>query len=189
MLKSMKHTWQLFNLEDGNAFGVHLTMIVTPFALAIGVALVLSNFISIIISILFGIATFVAVAYIMGWNNEKENELIERRLATANTSLVYPGQFPYQYVGPKRWIALGRINPDSFLKAVVERDPELSKVPYGDLRQSVEYVYMADTFSPRNQSPAIKYVHSNFPGAYPVTHLKAPYDYFVESKEGVEDES
>lgn len=189
MFKSMKHTWQLFNLEDGNPLGVHLSMIITPFALAIGVALVLSNFINILISVIFGIVTFFTVAYIMGWNNDKENELIERRLATANQCLTYPGQVPHQYFGPKRWIALGKINPDNFLEAVMERDPELRKMPYSEMRKSVEYVYMADTFSPRNQSPAIKYVHSSFPGAYPVTHLKAPYDYFVEQKEGLEDES
>lgn len=182
MIKSIKNTWALFAVED-NAIGAHLTMIATPLILSFGVTLVLLNFIPFIPAIIIGLLTLIAVAYLMGWNNQDENDLIARRLANTDTSHIYPGEFPHQYLGPKRWIALGRADPDVFLKAILERDPHLRTLPYGDLRKTVEYTYMADTFSARNSSPAIRYVPAFTKGAYPVTHLKPPYDYFVDEKD------
>ena len=182
MFKSMKHTWQLFSLEDSNPMGVHLTMIATPLILAFGFALILANFVNIVTSIIAAILVFCLVVYLMGWNNKDENDMIERRLNNVDTSHIYPSLTPHQYVGPKRWIALGRADRDEFLSVVLRKDPFLKNIPYNELKSQVEYAYMADTFSMRNASPAIKYVSENTKGAYPVTHLKVPYDYFIEKK-------
>lgn len=182
MFKSMKRTWQLFSLEEGNPIGAHLTMIATPLILAFGFALILANFVNIVTSIVAAILVFCLVVYLMGWNNKDENDMIERRLNNVDTSHIYPSLTPHQYVGPKRWIALGRADRDEFLSKVLRKDPFLKNIPYNELKSQVEYAYMADTFSMRNASPAIKYVSENTKGAYPVTHLKVPYDYFIEKK-------
>lgn len=186
MFKSIKHTWELFNIDDQNPVGAHVTMIATPFILSFGLVLVLVKFFPLFVCILLGIVAFCAVCYSMGWNNRRENELIARRLdKNLNATHIFPGETPHQYTGPRRWIALGRISPEEFISAVIPRDPALKRYSREDLLGMVEYTYMADTFSPRNSSPAIKYVPANTKGAYPVTHLKAPYDYFVE--EGVQE--
>ena len=187
MFKSMKRTWQLFSLEDSNPIGVHLTMIATPLILAFGFALILANFVNIVVCVVAAIFVFFLVAYLMGWNNKDENDMIERRLNNVDTSHIYPTLTPHPYIGPKRWIALGRADRDEFLSQVLRKDPILKKVPYSELKSRVEYAYMADTYSTRNSSPAIKYVSEHTKGAYPVTHLKEPFDYFIEKKLAVKE--
>lgn len=191
MFNSIKHTWELFSLDEKNPTGDHIVMIATPFILSFGATLVLLKFIPLIASVILGIALFITVSYVMGWNDRYENEMIARRKANTDTSHLYPGEMPRQYVGPKRWIALGRVHPDDFLEAVISRDPDFSKLSRDELRNSIEYAYMADTFSARNSSPALKYVSPTTKGAYPVTHLKPPYDYYVDKKsmEELTDES
>lgn len=189
MIRSLRSTWALFKLEEGSPLGAHIAFIATPFIIAFGVMIMLTSFVPIPISVILGVIVFVIVAYLMGWNTSEENDLIERRMALKDSDILFPTDEPQSYLGPKRWISLGRVDPDTFLEAVIPRDPELKNYNYNDLRSMVEYTYMADTFSARNSKPAIRYVTSNTKGAYPVTHLKAPYDYFVEQDSGVDYES
>lgn len=179
MIKSLKQTWNLLSLDSKHPASSHASMVAAPLVIAVGVVIFVNSFLNIIIALVFGALAFISVVYAMGWSTRKEQEMIERRLDTKH---LYPAHTPNYYEGAGKWIAFGHMNKKEFAKKVRQADPKLKYLDDKQLIAMVSHAYMIDAYSTRNSTPALKYASPRTKGAYPVTHIKMPYDYYVQER-------
>lgn len=179
MIKSLKLTWNLLSLDSKHPFSSHVSMVAAPLIIAVGVVIFANSFLHIILALVLGALAFISVIYVMSWTTGREQEMIERRLDTTH---LYPAHVPNYYEGAGKWIAFGHMDKKEFAKKVRKADPKLKYLDDKQLIAMVSHSYMIDAYSTRNSTPALKYASSKTKGAYPVTHIKMPYDYYVQER-------
>lgn len=192
--KALKTTWWIFNAANSKASRVYqwLLLIVPPLAGA-GVTLSFLNFVTIIPALLFGIATFIVFLVTMLRTNESQELAVENYLTDQTyidksiefvpdpnlTAFLQDDIKPKYYQGAGAWIANGHINPERFIAILKILDPHVDTIDDSDLLNSVEHIYLLNTYAPRTKREAIKIVARDDPDSYPATILTPPYDNYI----------
>lgn len=101
-------------------------------------------------------------------------KMYERPTSSVN-SLAY-----YQSWG--EWISLGHVPLDTFIEAILEVDPLAGLFSEESLIEGVQYHYAQSYFSKSLNREALRIVHKDTEGAFPITRMFAPTDLELDIK-------
>lgn len=186
LIERIIDTWNLLGVGASSkldAFFQKAIFLLTPLICALGIFLAMAYSGSTVTGLFIAFFVFVVIILLTTSNTEQAKAYVREETPSfyepsSTTPTTHPHPLsPRFYEGAGEWMVDSHVPSNDFLDAILPNDPNLRSVPNHILRKSVQYNHAINVYSPNSSQEAIKIVPPNTPSSFPITRLKASYDY------------